>query len=121
MNNLIDLGKIKQTMREFAKERDWEQFHSPKNIATALSVETAELLEIFQWMPENDSREIMKNGDQAKKVREEMADIFYYLIRLSDILEIDLEKEFEHKMTINREKYPVSLAKGNALKYTNLK
>lgn len=121
MNKSIDIEKVKLKLRTFASERDWDQFHSPKNLACALNVEASELLEIFQWMNEKDSREIMKDPIMAQKVKDEMSDIFYYLARLSDILEIDLEEEFFNKMPKNELKYPIELAKGNSKKYNELK
>ena len=121
MQDRIDLDKVKQAIRSFATEREWDQFHSPKNIATALSVESSELLEIFQWINEDSSRGIMSDDSKATKIKEEVADIFYYLVRLSDLLKIDIEEEFWKKLSKNAKKYPVDLAKGTSKKYTELK
>ena len=122
MGNLIyqvmDLEKIKEFQREFAKERDWEQFHTPKNLSMALSVEASELLEIFQWLTAEQSSEL-KDSDK-EKVSEELADITYYLLRIADITGIDLEDAVWKKMKKNADKYPVEKAKGNAKKYTEL-
>ena len=114
----MDLEKIKEFQREFAKERDWEQFHTPKNLSMALSVEASELLEIFQWLTAEQSSEL-KDSDK-EKVSEELADITYYLLRIADITGIDLEDAVWKKMRKNAEKYPVEKAKGNAKKYTDL-
>src|SRR5258706_4983710 len=82
------LPELRTRLRAFAAERDWDQFHSPKNLAIALSVEASELLEHFQWMPENESRILLSPTLNA--VREEMADVLLYLVRLADKLDIDL-------------------------------
>ena len=97
---------------DFAKERDWEQFHSPKNLVMALTGEVGELNELFQWLKEDESVKI--NSDD---VRQEIADVFIYILRLADKLDIDIEDAVKEKMIINAKKYPVVLAKGNATKY----
>src|SRR5690606_39427423 len=99
-------------------ERDWEQFHAPKNLAMALSVETAELLEHFQWLGEAESRRLAP--ETLAKVGEEMADVLLYLVRLSDQLGIDLVQEAKRKMAPNAQKYPVERARGSSRKYTAL-
>lgn len=106
--------------RVFVNERRWKQFHTPKNLSMALAGEAAELMEIFQWLTPAESKKIMKNAARAKAVSHEMADIFYYLLRLADVLKIDLEQAYWEKMTHNQAKYPVKLAKGNARKYHEL-
>jgi len=115
MNN-NDLETLKQSMREFADTRDWNQFHSPKNLCMALSVEVAEITEHFQWLTEEQS----KNLDQEKlqEVANELADTLLYLVRLADKLDIDLLKAALNKMDINNQKYPVEMSRGNAKKYT---
>ena len=114
----MDLEKIKEFQRGFAKERDWEQFHTPKNLSMALSVEASELLEIFQWLTAEQS--IALSVSDKEKVSEELADITYYLLRIADITGIDLEDAVWKKMKKNADKYPVEKAKGNAKKYTDL-
>ena len=113
----MDIDKIKSDLRKFADERDWEQFHSPKNLAMALSGEVGELSEIFQWLTEDQSDKENISDEDLAKVREEVADILLYIIRLSDKLDIDLEQALLDKLKINKEKYPVELSKGNATKY----
>jgi len=113
----MDIKSVQTKLREFARERDWEQFHSPKNLATALAVEAAELLEPFQWLKEEESRRLAENPTDYARVKEEIADVMIYLLRLSDLLEIDLERAVEEKIRKNGEKYPVALARGNAVKY----
>lgn len=103
-------------LREFAKERDWEQFHSPKNLSMALSVEAAELLEHFQWTPEEGTYKLA--DAKHKLVAYELADIFIYLLRLCDQLNIDLIEITKQKMHINEQRYPVDKVKGSSKKYS---
>ena len=116
MSTNSDLGTLKILMREFADTRDWNQFHSPKNLAMALSVEAAELLEHFQWLTEEQSKNL--STDQLAKVSHELADTLLYLVRLADKLKIDLFSAAKNKMKLNKEKYPVEKSRGNAKKYT---
>ena len=109
---------LKQRLRTFAEQRDWEQFHSPKNLAMALSVEVAEVVEHFQWLTEEQSKNLPK--EKLKEVETELADTFIYLIRLADKLEIDLLAAAQSKIEINERKYPVGKAKGSSKKYTEL-
>ncbi len=113
-----DLSSLKVALRRFASERDWDQFHSPKNLAIALSCEAAELLEIFQWMSEDSSRAL--SPDQIARVREEMADVLLYLIRLADKLNVDLLAGARDKLALNAQKYPIDKARGSSRKYTEL-
>jgi NTP pyrophosphatase (non-canonical NTP hydrolase) len=113
----MNIDKIKNNLRKFAEERDWEQFHSPKNLAMALSGEVGELSEIFQWLSEEQSKKENISDEDLAKAREEVADILLYIIRLSDKLDIDLEQAILDKLKINEEKYPVELSKGNSTKY----
>jgi dCTP diphosphatase len=116
----IDLDKLNQDIEKFVKERDWDQFHSVKNLAMALNVEASELLEIFQWQSEEQSNQIKFDLDKLVKLEDEVADIFVYLMRILSKTDIDLEKAVRNKMKKNAEKYPVELAKGNAKKYDEL-
>lgn len=112
------LNEIKHRLREFAQVRDWEQFHSPKNLSMALSVEVSEIVEHFQWLTESQSKNLPKN--KLAEVEAELADTLIYLIRLADKLDIDLLEAAESKIEINEKKYPVDKAKGGAKKYTEL-
>ncbi|MCF7794605.1 MAG: nucleotide pyrophosphohydrolase [Candidatus Cloacimonetes bacterium] len=103
-------------IRKFIQERDWEQFHSPKNLAMALSIEAAEIMEHFQWKTAEESRQL--NDDTLNEVKDEIGDTLVYLLRLCDELKIDPIKAAEDKMIKNAVKYPVDKAKGNAKKYT---
>lgn len=113
----FDLEKIQQKINTFVSERNWEQFHSPKNLSMALSVECSELLEIFQWMSETQSLNIQNDPPTMQKVRNEIADISTYLFLLSSKLGINLEEAILNKLNENEIKYPVSLSQGNAKKY----
>lgn len=116
--NMNELDQIKHRLREFAESRDWDQFHSPKNLSMALSAEVAEIVEHFQWLTEEQSNNLPQ--DKLAEVENELADTLIYLIRLADRLDIDLLKAVENKININEQKYPVDKAKGNAKKYTEL-
>ena len=112
------LRRLRDRLRDFASARDWNQFHSPKNLAIALSVEAAELLEHFQWVSEKDS--LNMPPDKLGKIDEEMADVFLYLIRLADMLNVDLIQAADRKIDANSRKYPIEKSRGNAKKYTEL-
>ncbi len=116
----MTISSLQQELAAFAAERDWEQFHTPKNLAMAMSGEAGELLELFQWLTPEQSEEIMADPDRGQRVREEAADVFAYLLRLADVLGIDLEQALIEKIAVNRTKYPVHLARGRADKYTEL-
>jgi dCTP diphosphatase len=112
------LTQLRDALRDFAAERDWDKFHSPKNLAAALSVEAAELLERFQWLTEDESR-ALSPADLAR-VREEMADVLLYLVRLADKLDVNLLESARMKMKLNAQKYPVEKARGSAKKYSEI-
>lgn len=115
MSTLTDL---RAAIRAFAQARDWEQFHSPKNLSMALSIEVAEIMEHFQWLTTEQSAQLDTKTKQA--VRQEIADVLIYLTRLADVLEIDpLQAAFD-KIEINALKYPVEKSKGNNTKYDQL-
>jgi dCTP diphosphatase len=109
---------LRDKLRRFAAERDWDQFHSPKNLAMALSVEAAELLEHFQWLSDAESAALPP--EKRVKIREELADVLLYLIRLADKLDIDLATAAADKLSVNAQKYPVQKARGSSKKYTEL-
>jgi dCTP diphosphatase len=114
-----ELGELQQALRRFAAEREWERFHSPKNLAMALAGEAGELLEHFQWLTETESYALDAAGKEA--VSEELADVFLYLIRLADRLSVDLPAVAREKIKKNAAKYPIEKARGNSRKYTDLK
>ena len=113
-----DLQSLTQSLRDFAKARDWEQFHSPKNLASALAVEAAELLEHFQWLTEAQSRDLP--AARKAEVAAEAADVLLYLLQLCDKLGVDLAQAARQKLVRNAEKYPVERARGNSRKYTDI-
>lgn len=113
----IDLARLNIDINDFVSERDWEKFHSLKNLAMALTKESSELLEIFQWLTEKESNEIKNDPKKFQQLEDEVADVFLYLMRILHKTDIDLEVAVRNKMQKNREKYPVNLAKGNAKKY----
>jgi dCTP diphosphatase len=115
---MTELEKLREQLREFARLRDWDQFHSPKNLAMALSVEAAELLENFQWLTEEQSRRLDAKAQAA--VRTEIADVLLYLVRLADQLGIDPVAAARGKLVENARKYPVEKSRGNRKKYTEL-
>lgn len=116
MTDQSDLLVLRDKLRAFAEARDWDQFHSPKNLSMALMVEVAELMEHFQWLTEAQSG----NLDAAKKVivAEELADILLYLVRLSDKLGVDLPEAALHKLEKNAAKYPADQVRGSSRKYS---
>jgi NTP pyrophosphatase (non-canonical NTP hydrolase) len=114
LNN--EVKSYQSKLKEFAKERDWDQFHSPKNIACALSVEASELLEIFQWLSDDQSRKLSEK--QLDEVRDEVSDVFLYLVKLADMLDLNLSESLDNKMIKNEKKYPADMVKGSSRKYT---
>jgi dCTP diphosphatase len=116
--SLDSLAEIQARLKEFAGTRDWGQFHTPKNLCCALSVEAAELLEIFQWERSDENRALSE--DDRTRVSEEMADVLFYLVMLADSLAIDLPKAAAAKLAKNELKYPAELSRGRSTKYTEL-
>jgi NTP pyrophosphatase (non-canonical NTP hydrolase) len=112
-----DLARLRADIRTFVNERDWDQFHSPKNLATALAVEAAELLEPFQWLRSGTPEEL--GPEKLAAVRHEMADVLIYLVRLADKLEVDLAAAAQEKMELNRDKYPADKVRGDSRKYSD--
>ena len=117
-DNITTIEDLKQSMKSFIKERDWSQFHTPKNIAMALAVEAAELMEIFTWVDSQESISTLEKKREA--VEQEVADIAAYLISLCLHYDIDLSQAFERKKKLNQAKYPIEKCKGISTKYTDL-
>ena len=111
-----ELEKLRVRISDFAKERDWNQFHSPKNLSMALIVEAGELVEHFQWMKQEDSFNLPREKFEA--VEEELADILVYLVRIADQLDVDLIKAARKKIKSNETKYPADKVRGSSKKYT---
>ncbi len=116
---LIDIARLTAAQDQFAKDRDWEQFHSPKNLVMALTGEVGELSEIFQWMSEADSKKAGTNPATAQAVKDELADVLLYLVRLSSTLGVDLNEAVAQKLQKNAQKYPADKVKGKSKKYSD--
>ncbi|WP_321812336.1 nucleotide pyrophosphohydrolase [Burkholderia sp. BCC1985] len=114
-----DLVELRELVRQFVDERDWDKFHTPKNLATALSIEASELLEPFQWLVSGDKSELGEANLTA--VRHEMADVLVYLVRLADKMGVDLFQAVLEKMELNRAKYPADRVRGDSRKYSEYK
>ena len=115
---MTELENLRDELRKFAAARDWDQFHSPKNLAMALSAEAGELLEVFQWLTEVQSRSLTPEAQSAAS--DEIADVLLYLIRLGDQLGIDPVAAAQRKLVANAKKYPADKARGSNKKYTEL-
>jgi NTP pyrophosphatase (non-canonical NTP hydrolase) len=113
---MINEQKIQQILRDFASDRDWEQFHSPKNLSMAMIVEAGEVVEHFQWMTEEDSKNL--DAEKKEQVGQELSDTFVYLLRIAEVCGIDLIEVANKKMDLNAKKYPVEKAKSSNAKYT---
>lgn len=116
--NAQGLEELASRLEAFVEERDWAQFHSPKNLAMALAGEVGELIEHFQWLTEEQSREL--SGEAREAVREEIADVQIYLLLLARKLDVDLVQAASDKLEANARKYPADKARGSARKYTDL-
>ena len=116
MAQSASLKDLSAALQSFAEERDWEQFHSPKNLAMALTVEAAELQELFQWLTTEESYELSQG--QSQQVRQEIGDVLIYLVRLADQLGVDVLEAAREKLALNKEKYPADIVKGQSKKYT---
>ena len=110
------LNALKTELQQFAEERDWDQFHSPKNLSMALSVEVSELVECFQWLTEEQSQNL--SPEQFSSVVDEIADVQIYLLRLASKLNVDILDAVQQKMIRNADKYPADKVKGSSKKYT---
>jgi dCTP diphosphatase len=116
----VVLNDLQRELRVFAAERDWQRFHTPKNLVMALAGEVGELVELFQWLTPEESAAVMTTEGKAERVREEVADVFAYLLQLADHLDINLAEALREKVRQNEQRYPVALAKGRADKYDQL-
>ncbi len=117
---LINAEGLTNALANFASERNWDQYHSPKNLVMALTGEVGELSEIFQWLTEEASKSVATNADTATAVREELADVTLYLVRLASVLGVDLNEAVTQKLKKNAAKYPVDKAHGSHKKYDKL-
>ncbi|HHM9102742.1 MazG nucleotide pyrophosphohydrolase domain-containing protein [Pseudomonas aeruginosa] len=116
-SSLVDVGQLAAALERFAAERNWAQFHSPKNLVMALTGEVGELSEIFQWMDEAQSKDAARHPDTAQAVQDELADVLMYLVRLASVLGVDLDAAARQKLEQNNRKYPVEKARNSSKKY----
>lgn len=116
---MSELTELIERIKGFAAERDWDQFHSPKNLSMALIAEAAELVEHFQWLTEEQSYTL--SDDKLAEVRLELADIFIYLLRMSEKLGVDLVQAAQQKISLNEQKYPAEQVRGSSKKYNEYK
>ena len=107
-----NIGQLREVVRQFVDERDWRQFHAPKNLSMALAIEAAELMEHFQWITPQASREIPADAEKLAAVGEELADVLCYVLAIANELDLDLSTTFDDKMKKNRLKYPVEQYRG---------
>lgn len=117
---LVNVTGLAAALEAFATERDWAQFHSPKNLVMALTGEVGELAEVFQWMTEEASKGAATDPRTAQSVKDELADVLLYLVRLSSVLGVDLDAAVRDKLVTNSLKYPVETARGSSKKYTEI-
>jgi NTP pyrophosphatase (non-canonical NTP hydrolase) len=113
------IGEIKEALRAFARERDWEQFHNPKDVALALSIEIAEVLEHFRFLRNEEIEERLRDDEYRGSLAHELADAASFVIRLADVTGIDLARAVEEKMRVSAEKYPADVVRGKPQKYTH--
>jgi len=114
------LAELKTRVLAFVRERDWEQFHTPKNLSMALAAETGELMEHFLWASAEQSHQVAKDPAKRAKIADELADVVIYAIEFANITGLDISAAIEAKMAANAKKYPVEKARGRADKYTEL-
>ncbi|MER0630316.1 nucleotide pyrophosphohydrolase [Pseudomonas aeruginosa] len=117
---LVDVTHLAKELEQFANDRNWAQFHSPKNLAMALSGEVGELVEIFQWMTEDASKAAASNPETSQAVKDELADVLMYVVRLASVLGVDLNAAAQQKLKLNAEKYPVAKAWNTSKKYDQI-
>jgi NTP pyrophosphatase (non-canonical NTP hydrolase) len=114
------VADLKLMVQNFSEERDWDQFHNPKDLAIGIVTEASELLEIFRFKNDAEVTALLKDVSSAKKIRDELADVLYFALRLAQKYDIDLSKALEEKIRDNRQRYPVEKAKGSNKKYSEL-
>jgi dCTP diphosphatase len=117
MTDHLNVDEIKDLLRTYARERDWDKFHNPKNLAMSLACESGELLEIFRWLSESESTAMKSNQECKEQVAHELADILLNAIRLADLMDINLHTAIRDKFAINEKQYPADVVRGSAKKY----
>lgn len=121
MTDATTTAELKARVLAFARERDWEQFHAPKNLSMALAAEAGELMEHFLWATPAQSRAVVRKAAKRKEIGEELADVIIYALEFANMTGIDVAAAIERKMAVNAKKYPVEKARGRSDKYTELK
>lgn len=117
---LVNATGLAQALESFANERDWAQFHSPKNLVMALTGEVGELNELFQWLTEQQSKDLANNPEGKRRVAEELADVLFYLVRTASVMGIDLNQAAVEKLALNEQKYPADKVRGSNKKYSEI-
>lgn len=120
MDQETNMHEMKEKIKKFCEDRDWDQFHGAKELAIALIIETAELLEHFRWKTNKEVAEMFENKSRKEEIEDEMADVLYFLIRIAQKYNIDLSQALNRKMSKNERKYPVDKSRGSNKKYTEL-
>ena len=121
MDDKTNINELKQKIKKFCEERDWDQYHNAKELAIGIVTEASELLEHFRFKSEKQVDELFKDESKKQELSEEMADIFYFLIRFAERYDIDLTTELNKKLRKNEQKYPIEKSKGSNKKYTEFK
>ncbi|MEK6932882.1 MAG: nucleotide pyrophosphohydrolase [Nanoarchaeota archaeon] len=120
MSEDLSLNELREMIRKYVNERDWEQFHNPKDLALALNLEISEVLEHFRFKNNDEINSYIKDFKNKKELGHEISDVLYFLVRLADVMSIDLPHAFKEKFEVMKEKYPIEKAKGSSKKYTEL-
>jgi NTP pyrophosphatase (non-canonical NTP hydrolase) len=120
LDEKITISELKNKVKNFCDERDWNQYHNAKELVTAMIIETSELLEHFRWKSHKESDDSFKDEKKLVEIKDEMADVFYFLLRLAQRYDIDLSEALENKLKKNHEKYPVEKFKGSHKKYNEI-
>ena len=120
MDKETNLHELKEKIKKFCEDRDWDQFHGAKDLAVALIIEASELLEHFRWKSEKEVKELFENSEKKEHIEDEMADVLYFLIRMAQRYNIDLSEALDRKMEKNEKKYSVDKFKGSNKKYNEI-
>jgi NTP pyrophosphatase (non-canonical NTP hydrolase) len=120
MDNQVSIAELKDLVRRFCEDRDWDQFHGPKDLAIGIVTEASELLEIFRFLSDSQCASTLAMGDKREGITNEIADVFFFILRFAQRFNIDLDESLSRKMKSNADKYPLEKARGKNLKYTDL-
>ena len=120
MDHQTNISELKEKVKMFCEERDWDQFHNAKDLAIGVSTESAELLEHFRWKSDEQIKQMFNDPKKREAIEEEVSDVFYFLLRFSQMYDIDMTSALHDKMKKNEQKYPVEKAKGSNKKYSEL-